>query len=155
MCVICYKCTQQCAHTLSQRSVKSWASFVTSIFYQVTPSFHRSLPGLRGSPCRFSPAAPHPPHYHPPILLKIFFPLATFIILVSGDFRPTWCYLYQVAYPVLCEIRRKRVRATRGEITEEQREVKTRLEREQREEGREWWVMKWKEKGVKGGTVGA
>lgn len=36
-----------------------------------------------------SPAAPHPPHDHPPILLKIFFPLSTFIILVFGDFCHT------------------------------------------------------------------
>lgn len=153
MCVICYKCTQQRAHTLSQRSVKSWASFVTSIFYQVTPSFHRSLPGLRGSPCRFSPAAPHPPHDHPPILLKIFPPFQPLLYLYLVMFVTPDASSTKVAYPVLCEIRRKRVRPTRGEITEEQREVKTRLERERREEGTEWWVMKWK--GVKGGTSGA
>lgn len=46
-----------------------------------------------------SPAAPHPPHDHPPILLKIFFPLSTFIILVFGDFCHTWCYLYQSGLP--------------------------------------------------------
>lgn len=54
------------------------------------------------------------------------------VIFVTPDATST-----KVAYPVLCEIRRKRVRATRGEITEEQREVKTRLERERREEGTE------------------
>lgn len=49
------------------------------------------------------------------------------MIFVTPDATST-----KVAYPVLCEIRRKRVRATRGEITEEQREVKTRLERAER-----------------------
>lgn len=113
---------------------------MTSIFYQVTPSFHRSLPGLRGSPCRFSPAAPHPPHPphdHPPILLKIFPPFQPLLYLYLVMFVTPDASSTKVAYPVLCEIRRKRVRPTRGEITEEQREVKTRLERERREEGTE------------------
>lgn len=84
-----------------------------------------------------SPAAPHPPHDHPPILLKIFSPFQPLLYLYLVIFVTPDATSTKVAYPVLCEIRRKRVRATRGEITEEQREVKTRLERERREEGTE------------------
>lgn len=153
MCVICYKCTQQCAHTLSQRSVKSWASFVTSIFYQVT-----LLPSFTARFARVSLPLPRLLILLMIILLffpRFFFPFQPLLYLYLVIFVTPDATSTKVAYPVLCEIRRKRVRATRGEITEEQREVKTRLERERREEGTEGWVMKWKEKGVKGGTSGA